>query len=85
MLTKSKHPAPSNQFILAQTRTLGSDSCKHCSEKILLLFLSLNFMVVSEYPKGLLYSWIQDIEAYTPGSKVDYPIVADPKREIAVL
>ena len=30
-------------------------------------------------------SWIQDIEAYTPGSKVDYPIIADPKREVAVL
>ncbi|XP_022744029.1 1-Cys peroxiredoxin-like [Durio zibethinus] len=26
--------------------------------------------------------WIKDIEAYTPGCKVTYPIVADPKREI---
>ncbi|OVA05704.1 Alkyl hydroperoxide reductase subunit C/ Thiol specific antioxidant [Macleaya cordata] len=26
--------------------------------------------------------WIKDIEAYTPGCKVDYPIIADPKREI---
>ncbi|DBA94815.1 hypothetical protein WJX77_008101 [Trebouxia sp. C0004] len=30
-------------------------------------------------------AWIKDIEAYTPGSKVDYPIISDPKREIAVL
>ena len=29
--------------------------------------------------------WIKDIEAYTPGSKVEYPIISDPKREIAVL
>ena len=28
--------------------------------------------------------WISDIESYTPSSKVDYPIIADPKREIAV-
>ncbi len=40
----------------------------------------LNFTQLSS-----LCSWIQDIEAYTPGSKVDYPIIADPKREIAVL
>ncbi|XP_010270928.1 PREDICTED: 1-Cys peroxiredoxin [Nelumbo nucifera] len=26
--------------------------------------------------------WIKDIEAYTPGCKVNYPIVADPNREI---
>ncbi|KAJ7955305.1 1-Cys peroxiredoxin [Quillaja saponaria] len=26
--------------------------------------------------------WIKDIEAYTPGCKVDYPIIADPKREL---
>ncbi|KAG4391140.1 hypothetical protein GLYMA_05G133500v4 [Glycine max] len=26
--------------------------------------------------------WIKDIEAYTPGAKVNYPIIADPKREI---
>ncbi|KAI4344724.1 hypothetical protein L6164_011918 [Bauhinia variegata] len=26
--------------------------------------------------------WIKDIEAYTPGCKVDYPIIADPDREI---
>jgi 1-Cys peroxiredoxin 6 len=28
--------------------------------------------------------WIGDIESYTPGSKVGYPIVADPTRELAV-
>ncbi|XVF28137.1 hypothetical protein REPUB_Repub15cG0003200 [Reevesia pubescens] len=26
--------------------------------------------------------WIKDVEAYTPGCKVTYPIVADPNREI---
>ncbi|XP_068661112.1 1-Cys peroxiredoxin [Aristolochia californica] len=26
--------------------------------------------------------WIKDIEAYTPGSKVSYPIIADPNREV---
>ncbi|KAK8661865.1 hypothetical protein V6N13_091453 [Hibiscus sabdariffa] len=26
--------------------------------------------------------WIKDVEAYTPGCKVTYPIVADPSREI---
>ncbi|KAI4335050.1 hypothetical protein L6164_013733 [Bauhinia variegata] len=26
--------------------------------------------------------WIKDIEAYTPGCKVDYPIIADSNREI---
>ncbi|KAH9684061.1 1-cys peroxiredoxin A [Citrus sinensis] len=26
--------------------------------------------------------WIKDIEAYTPGCKVSYPIIADPNREI---
>ncbi|XP_010276532.1 PREDICTED: 1-Cys peroxiredoxin-like [Nelumbo nucifera] len=26
--------------------------------------------------------WIKDIEAYTPGCKVKYPIVADPKKDI---
>ncbi|PIA60812.1 hypothetical protein AQUCO_00300382v1 [Aquilegia coerulea] len=26
--------------------------------------------------------WIKDIEAFTPGCKVNYPIIADPKREI---
>eukprot|EP00897_Mesotaenium_endlicherianum_P009083 jgi/Mesen1/8202/ME000442S07480 len=29
-------------------------------------------------------AWIADIEAYTPGAKVGYPIIADPSREIAV-
>ena len=29
--------------------------------------------------------WIRDIEAYSSGSRVDYPIFADPKRQIAVL
>lgn len=24
--------------------------------------------------------WIKDIEAYTPGCKVTYPVIADPKR-----
>lgn len=28
--------------------------------------------------------WIKDIEAYTPGSTVFYPIIADPARDIAV-
>lgn len=32
-----------------------------------------------------LRRWISDIEAYTPGSKVDYPIIADPNRDIATL
>ncbi|XP_054804527.1 1-Cys peroxiredoxin [Prosopis cineraria] len=26
--------------------------------------------------------WIKDIEAYTPGAKVNYPIISDPTREI---
>ncbi|EEF43161.1 1-Cys peroxiredoxin [Ricinus communis] len=26
--------------------------------------------------------WIKDIEAYTPGSKVTYPIIADPSRQL---
>ncbi|PON93062.1 Peroxiredoxin [Trema orientale] len=26
--------------------------------------------------------WIKDIEAYTPGAKVSFPIIADPKREL---
>ncbi|OMO58549.1 Alkyl hydroperoxide reductase subunit C/ Thiol specific antioxidant [Corchorus olitorius] len=26
--------------------------------------------------------WIKDVEAYTPGCKVTYPIVADPQREM---
>uniref|UniRef100_A0A7N0UBK0 Peroxiredoxin n=1 Tax=Kalanchoe fedtschenkoi TaxID=63787 RepID=A0A7N0UBK0_KALFE len=26
--------------------------------------------------------WLKDIEAYTPGCKVEYPILADPKREL---
>ncbi|XP_058731250.1 1-Cys peroxiredoxin [Vicia villosa] len=26
--------------------------------------------------------WIKDIEAHTPGAKVNYPIISDPKREI---
>ncbi|KAK4265974.1 hypothetical protein QN277_026953 [Acacia crassicarpa] len=26
--------------------------------------------------------WIKDIEAYTPGAKVDYPIISDPTRDI---
>ncbi|OIW00679.1 hypothetical protein TanjilG_09648 [Lupinus angustifolius] len=26
--------------------------------------------------------WIKDIEAYTPGAKVNFPIISDPKREI---
>ncbi|KAL5700687.1 hypothetical protein ACHQM5_026104 [Ranunculus cassubicifolius] len=26
--------------------------------------------------------WIKDIEAYTPGTKVKYPIISDPNREI---
>eukprot|EP01024_Parvocaulis_polyphysoides_P068809 TRINITY_DN839_c0_g1_i2.p3 TRINITY_DN839_c0_g1~~TRINITY_DN839_c0_g1_i2.p3 ORF type:complete len:229 (-),score=38.86 TRINITY_DN839_c0_g1_i2:230-916(-) len=30
-------------------------------------------------------AWIADIEAYTPGVSVKYPIIADQKREIAVL
>lgn len=30
-------------------------------------------------------AWIADIEAYTPGSKVDYPIIADPDRHVAAL
>ncbi|CAN1151040.1 1-Cys peroxiredoxin [Linum perenne] len=26
--------------------------------------------------------WIKDVEAFTPGSKVTYPIISDPKREV---
>ncbi|CAI5533290.1 unnamed protein product [Closterium sp. Naga37s-1] len=29
-------------------------------------------------------AWISDIEAFTPGIKVTYPIIADPSRDIAV-
>ncbi|CAI7816048.1 unnamed protein product [Closterium sp. NIES-54] len=29
-------------------------------------------------------AWISDIEAFTPGVKVTYPIIADPSRDIAV-
>eukprot|EP01023_Acetabularia_acetabulum_P036239 TRINITY_DN3426_c0_g1_i1.p2 TRINITY_DN3426_c0_g1~~TRINITY_DN3426_c0_g1_i1.p2 ORF type:complete len:230 (-),score=56.33 TRINITY_DN3426_c0_g1_i1:375-1064(-) len=29
-------------------------------------------------------AWIADIEAYTPGVSVKYPIIADPKRDIAI-
>ena len=29
-------------------------------------------------------AWIADIEAYTPGAKIDYPIIADPDRKLAV-
>ena len=29
--------------------------------------------------------WISDIEAYTPDSKVDYPIISDPNKDIATL
>lgn len=29
--------------------------------------------------------WIKDIEAYTPDSVVDYPIIADPNRDVATL
>ncbi|GJP51115.1 hypothetical protein CLOM_g10282 [Closterium sp. NIES-68] len=29
-------------------------------------------------------AWIRDIEAFTPGVKVTYPIIADPSRDIAV-
>ncbi|KAL3677722.1 hypothetical protein R1sor_020678 [Riccia sorocarpa] len=28
--------------------------------------------------------WIKDIESYTPGAPVTYPIISDPKRELAV-
>ncbi|CAI7893283.1 unnamed protein product [Closterium sp. NIES-53] len=28
-------------------------------------------------------AWIKDIEAYTPGAKVAYPIIADPSRDLA--
>ncbi|CAI5961133.1 unnamed protein product [Closterium sp. NIES-64] len=28
-------------------------------------------------------AWIKDIEAYTPGAKVTYPIIADPSRDLA--
>ncbi|GJP41701.1 hypothetical protein CLOM_g1349 [Closterium sp. NIES-68] len=28
-------------------------------------------------------AWIKDIEAYTPGAKVSYPIIADPSRDLA--
>lgn len=33
-----------------------------------------------------MQGWIKDIEStkYAKGSKVDYPIVCDPKRELAV-
>ncbi|GLJ11655.1 hypothetical protein SUGI_0173690 [Cryptomeria japonica] len=29
-------------------------------------------------------SWVRDIESFTPGAKVTYPIIADPTREIAI-
>lgn len=29
-------------------------------------------------------AWIKDIESYTPGCSVSYPIISDPKRELAV-
>ena len=31
------------------------------------------------------FRWISDIEAYTPSSKVDYPIISDPNKDIATL
>ena len=29
-------------------------------------------------------AWVVDIEAYTPGAKIKYPIIADPDRTLAV-
>ncbi len=40
-------------------------------------------MVLNNTPHPLL-RWTADIEAYTPGSTVFYPIIADPTRDIAV-
>jgi len=36
-------------------------------------------------PDACICRWISDIEAYTPDSKVDYPIISDPNRDIATL
>eukprot|EP00246_Nothoceros_aenigmaticus_P012108 TRINITY_DN3596_c0_g1_i2.p1 TRINITY_DN3596_c0_g1~~TRINITY_DN3596_c0_g1_i2.p1 ORF type:complete len:223 (+),score=33.54 TRINITY_DN3596_c0_g1_i2:115-783(+) len=71
------HP---NDFTPVCTTELGSVGSLHSEfQKRGVKVLALSCNGVESHK-----AWIQDIESYTPGSVIDYPILADPKRELAV-
>ncbi|BDA42933.1 Peroxiredoxin-6 [Coccomyxa sp. Obi] len=72
------HPADYTPVCTTELGEVGKLQSEFAKRGVKLLALSCNDV---DSHKG----WIQDIEAYTPGSIVNYPIIADPKRDIATL
>jgi 1-Cys peroxiredoxin 6 len=72
------HPADFTPVCTTELGAVGSLSSEFEKRGVKVLALSCNSV-------DLHKAWTADIEAYTPGSKVSYPILADPERKIAVL
>lgn len=71
------HPADFTPVCTTELGAVGTLLPEFSKRGVKVLALSCNSV-------DLHKSWIADIEAYTPGSKVGYPILADPDREVAV-
>jgi len=72
------HPADHTPVCTTELGEVGKIQEEFKKRGVKVVALSLNDVDAHK-------DWIQDIEAYTPGSKVDFPIIADPKREVAML
>ncbi|CAL5219468.1 g1303 [Coccomyxa viridis] len=72
------HPADYTPVCTTELGEVGKLQAAFAQRGVKLLALSCNDV---ESHKG----WIKDIEAYTPDSIVNYPIIADPHRDIATL
>ncbi|EIE24436.1 thioredoxin-like protein [Coccomyxa subellipsoidea C-169] len=72
------HPADYTPVCTTELGEVGKLQGEFEKRGVKLLALSCNDVASH---KG----WIKDIEAYTPNSIVNYPIIADPNRDIATL
>ncbi|KAK9909512.1 hypothetical protein WJX75_003362 [Coccomyxa subellipsoidea] len=72
------HPADYTPVCTTELGEVGKLQGEFAKRGVKLLALSCDDV---ESHKG----WIKDIEAYTPKSLVNYPIIADPNRDIATL
>lgn len=71
------HPADFTPVCTTELGAVGNFLTEFEKRGVKVLALSCN-------PVDVHRAWIADIEAYTPGSKVGYPIIADPMRDLAI-
>jgi 1-Cys peroxiredoxin 6 len=71
------HPADFTPLCTTELGAVGKYLPEFEKRGVKVIGLSLNSVEEHE-------QWVKDIEHYTPGSKITFPIIADPRRELAV-